>query len=80
MEELKHRTTSDSIDLNKLRIIIRHNWLWIILILILANASSILYVRYTKDLYESVSEIKLDVKQDASELAFVNLPRTTTST
>ncbi|MFZ2907175.1 MAG: polysaccharide biosynthesis tyrosine autokinase [Cyclobacteriaceae bacterium] len=68
MEELNHKTTSDSIDLNKVKIIIRNNWIWILLIVVAANASSILYVRYTKDLYESVSEIKLDVKQDASEL------------
>lgn len=42
--------------------------LWIVLTFAIANAISILYVRYTKDLYESISEIKLDVKQNASEL------------
>lgn len=38
------------------------------IIILAANASAYFYLRYTKDLYESVSEIKLDVKQDATEL------------
>lgn len=67
MEELKNNTT-ENIDFGKLRTIVRSNILWIVLIFILANAVSILYVRYTKNVYESESEIKLDVKQNASEL------------
>lgn len=67
MEDLKNNS-SESIDFGKLRTIVRSNILWIALIFVIANATSILYVRYTKDVYESVSEIKLDVKQDASEL------------
>jgi tyrosine-protein kinase Etk/Wzc len=68
LDEIDHKDSSESIDFTKLGIIIRNNLVWIIFILILTNAAAILYVRYTKDLYESVSEIKLDVKQDASEL------------
>lgn len=67
MEEL-NRNSPDNIDFNKLKIIIQHNLLWIILIFILTNAVAILYVRYTKEMFESVSELKLDVKQDATEL------------
>jgi tyrosine-protein kinase Etk/Wzc len=67
LEDLKNNT-SENIDFGKLRTIVRSNILWIALIFVIANAVSILYVRYTKDVYESVSEIKLDVKQDASEL------------
>lgn len=59
---------SDGIDFNKLRVILWNNILWIALIFIVVNAVAYLVVRYTKDLYESVSEIKLDVKNDASEL------------
>ena len=59
---------SDGIDFNKLRVIIWNNMLWIALIFIVVNAVAYLVVRYTKDLYESVSEIKLEVKNDASEL------------
>ncbi len=39
-----------------------------VLVFIVANALAYLYIRYTKDLFESVSELKLDIKQDASEL------------
>lgn len=67
MEDFKN-TTSESIDFGKLRTIVRSNLFWIALIFIAANAVSILYVRYTKDVYQSESEIKLDFKQDASEL------------
>lgn len=67
LEEQKNNS-AESIDFGKLRTIVRSNIFWIVLIFVLANAVSILYVRYTKDVFESESEIKLDVKQDASEL------------
>lgn len=67
MEDLKVNTP-ENIDFGKLKTIARSNIFWIVLIFLIPNAISILYVRYTKDVYESVSEIKLDVKQDASEL------------
>jgi capsular exopolysaccharide synthesis family protein len=38
------------------------------MIFVLVNAAGILYVRYTKNLYESSSELKLDVKDDATAL------------
>ncbi|HYG17938.1 MAG TPA: Wzz/FepE/Etk N-terminal domain-containing protein, partial [Ohtaekwangia sp.] len=60
----------DGIDFNKLRVIVADNIAWIILIFIITNAVAYLIIRYTKDLYESVSEIKLDVKNDATELGF----------
>jgi tyrosine-protein kinase Etk/Wzc len=67
LEDFKNNT-AESIDFGKFRTIVRSNLFWIILIFVLANAVSILYVRYTKDVYESESEIKLDVKEDASVL------------
>jgi tyrosine-protein kinase Etk/Wzc len=68
LEEFRNHSATDSIDFNKFRVTIRHNLFWIALIFALTNLAAILYVRYTKDLYESESEIKLDVKQDATEL------------
>jgi len=67
LEDFKHTNATD-IDFNKFGIIIRANWIWLLIIFITTNLTSYLYLRYTKDLYESVSEIKLDVKQDASML------------
>jgi capsular exopolysaccharide synthesis family protein len=66
--EINQQNQSENIDFNKFRIIIRNNLVWIVLTFILTNAVAFLFVRYTKDLYESASEIKLDVKQDATEL------------
>ena len=61
LEDFKHTNATD-IDFNKFGIIIRSNWLLILVILLVTNSTTYLYLRYTKDLYESVSEIKLDVK------------------
>ncbi|MBX2961910.1 MAG: polysaccharide biosynthesis tyrosine autokinase [Cyclobacteriaceae bacterium] len=66
-------SSAESIDFNKLRVIFRHKWFWIVLIFILSNLAAYLVVRYTKDLYQSESEIKLDVKQDASDLGISEL-------
>lgn len=42
--------------------------MWIALIFIAINATAYLVIRYTKNLYESESELKLDVKSNAAEL------------
>lgn len=67
--------TSDieGIDLNKLKIVIRKNLVWIIGVFLIANLVAYLTIRYTKDVYESESEMKLDVKQDATELGIKTL-------
>jgi tyrosine-protein kinase Etk/Wzc len=72
-EEFNHihnQHSSDGIDLNKLQAVARTNIIWIILIFILTNSVAYLFVRYTKDLYESSSEIKLDIKQEATDFGF----------
>jgi tyrosine-protein kinase Etk/Wzc len=66
-------TAPDSIDLKKLSMILRANWIWIVLIFVLINATAYLIVRYTKDLYESESQMKLEIKSDASELGIANM-------
>jgi tyrosine-protein kinase Etk/Wzc len=63
----------DNIDFNKLRGIILNNWIWILLILVTVNATAYLFVRYTKNVYESDSELKLDIKSNASELGIKNI-------
>jgi tyrosine-protein kinase Etk/Wzc len=60
--------SSESIDLTKLSIILRKNWLWIVIIFLVINAIAFLIIRYTKNLYESESQLKLDIKSNASEL------------
>jgi tyrosine-protein kinase Etk/Wzc len=65
-----HYDSVEGIDLNKLRVILRSNWMLIALIFIATNLTAYLIIRYTQDLFESESVLKLDVKQDASEMGF----------
>lgn len=58
----------ESIDLDKLGMIFRKHSTWLVLIFLASNLSAYIYLRYTKNVYESSSELKLDIKQDASEL------------
>jgi tyrosine-protein kinase Etk/Wzc len=66
-------SVSENIDLNKLRIVVRSNWYWIAFIFIAANTAAYLYIRYTKNIYESESSLKLDIKDNASELGIKNV-------
>ncbi len=66
--EIQKSTSVDSIDPEKLAAVFKKNILWIILIFLTANLAAYLTIRYTKDLFESESELKLDIKRDATEL------------
>ena len=58
----------DKIDIDKLVKMFRKN-LWIILLIFIAtNLTAYLTLRWTKDIYQSSSELKLDIKQDATAL------------
>ena len=60
--------TIEKIDFDKLSMLVRKN-VWVILTILLAtNLTAYLTLRWTKDIYESSSELKLDVKQDATAL------------
>ena len=58
----------EGIDFEKLGIIFRKNLFWVILLFLATNTIAYLTIRWTKDLYESESELKLDTKQNATEL------------
>ena len=64
---------NERVDFNKLRIVLRNNWYWIALIFIAVNAAAALYIRYTKNIYESESSLKLDIKKDATDLGIKNM-------
>lgn len=66
--DIKTAPSPDSIDTEKLVAVIRKNLVWIILIFLVTNLIAYLTIRYTKDLFESESELKLDIKRDATEL------------
>jgi tyrosine-protein kinase Etk/Wzc len=64
---------SDNIDFNKLLVIIKSNWIWLALVLILINSIAYLFIRYTKNIYESDSELKLEIQSNASQLGIKNI-------
>ncbi|MBZ0245153.1 MAG: hypothetical protein K8H85_04330 [Cyclobacteriaceae bacterium] len=72
-DQTERITDIEGIDLNKLKIVIRKNLIWIISIFLIINLTAYLTIRWTKDLYESESEMKLDIKQDATELGIKTL-------
>lgn len=64
----------EGIDFSKLRTIVRNNRLWILSIFIIINLLTyLLFIRYSPDLYESHSEIKLDIRNEATELGINRL-------
>ncbi|MGB3181490.1 MAG: polysaccharide biosynthesis tyrosine autokinase [Cyclobacteriaceae bacterium] len=63
----------DRIDFGKLFLVIRKSLPWIILIIALTTLAAYLTVRYTKPLYESNSDLKLNIKSEASVLGLNNL-------
>ncbi len=72
MENSKNERSQNShiegIDFNMLRVVIRNTWIWLILIFIFVNSIAYLAIRYTKNVYQSQSELKLEIKKNASEL------------
>ncbi|MFZ1806973.1 MAG: polysaccharide biosynthesis tyrosine autokinase [Cyclobacteriaceae bacterium] len=72
-EQTEATNDIEGIDLNKLKIVVRKNLVWIISIFLIVNLTAYLTIRWTKDLYESESEMKLDIKQDATELGIKTL-------
>jgi tyrosine-protein kinase Etk/Wzc len=68
-----HSESFESIDWDKLRsVVVKGRW-WILLIFILCNLLAYLTIRYTKDVYQSDSEMKLDIKRDATDLGIKTL-------
>jgi len=68
----KTDTFLNSIDFKKLRSVSRKSLPWIIGILLLTNVTAYLFIRWTKPLYQSSSELKLDIKSEASVLGINN--------
>lgn len=67
------RELGDHIDYQKLGLVLRKNLIWVLLILFLTNIAAYIYLRYTKPVYESYSDLKLDVKNEVGMLDFGRL-------
>jgi capsular exopolysaccharide synthesis family protein len=61
-------TQQDAIDIEKLRAVISRNKWWLVGIFLVLNGAAYLATRWTKDVFESSSELKLDVRRDAPEI------------
>ncbi len=68
-----HSYQTESIDTDKLFSVLRKNKWWILLIFVSCNLLAYLTIRWTKDLFESESEMKLDIKRDATDLGIKNI-------
>jgi tyrosine-protein kinase Etk/Wzc len=64
---IQPNSQSDTIDRDKLNAIFRKSWPLLILFVIITNAVAFLVLRYTKDTFQSNSELKLEIKSNASE-------------
>lgn len=63
----------EGLDLDKLKMLVSKN-LWVIFsILIITNLAAYLTLRWTKDVYEATSELRLEVEQDATALGITQL-------
>jgi tyrosine-protein kinase Etk/Wzc len=67
-DKFLHTNQVESIDADKLLAVVRKNKWLMLSIFIICNSITYLIIRYTKDLYESASEMKLDLKRDATDL------------
>lgn len=65
--------TIADIDFEKLKSIIRKSIPWLIFLLIATNLTAYLLIRWTKPVYESESELKLEFKSEATALGINNL-------
>lgn len=72
--DLFQENTFESIDWHKFKSVLRRNIIWVFLILIASNLIAYLYIRYTKPLFESYSDLKLEVKTEATSLGLTRLP------
>lgn len=57
----------EGIDFNKLKTIFKGHWIWVLLIFGAVNFATYLFLRYSKDVYESTSVLKLDIQPDENQ-------------
>lgn len=60
----------NNLDYEKIFLVLKRSIPWIAAIMIITNLSAYIFIRYTKPLYQSHSDLKLDVKSEASLFGF----------
>lgn len=56
-----------------MRIILRNNWYWLVLLFVVINVFAYLVIRYSKSVYSSESVLKLDVTENATEFGIATI-------
>ncbi|GJM28622.1 MAG: tyrosine protein kinase [Cyclobacteriaceae bacterium] len=64
---------SSEIDLEKLYTVLAKSWIWILVIIVITNISAYLVIRWTKPVFESYSDLRLNIKNDASVLGLLEV-------
>ena len=64
---------ANEVDFEKLLTVLRKSWIWIVLLVLITNLAAYLVVRWTKPLFESYSDLKLNIKNDANLLGFMEV-------
>lgn len=62
------------LDFEKLIRVIKKSVFWILGVFVVINATTFLWIRYTKPVYKSTAELKLDIKSEASILGLTSVP------
>jgi tyrosine-protein kinase Etk/Wzc len=73
MDKKQSLLANDTIDLNKLKAIFLKNIFWIILLFCTTNLISYFYIRYTKEVFEAWSEIKLEIRSEANDFGITKM-------
>jgi len=59
---------NSAFDINILKLILKQNWYWCVLIITFLNIGAFLYLRYTKPLYESKALIQINTENQSQEI------------
>jgi len=73
MDKKLNISTTDTIDFVKLKSIFKKNLIWVLLIFITTNLIAYLYIRYTKEVFEASSEIKLEIRSEANDFGITKM-------
>jgi len=64
---------ADELDFEKLYTVFTKNWIWVLVIILICNLAAYLVIRWTKPVFESHSELKLNIKNDAGVLGLLEV-------
>ncbi len=67
---------SQEFDLTRLIVVFRKNLIWIALILLCSISGAYFFIRYTKPVFESKSQLKLDLNSEASAIGLSKMDPT----